>query len=158
MDINNSILIKYTDDEYGRSAKELGLIKRAYDGDAGIDLPIVLSKSEELEGGLSIFPDNRVILHTGICAAFPAGYWGRIVHRSSTEKKYRLRVIEGIIDEYRAELLIQVHNSNSFPVIIKHGQRLAQLIISKTYNFPCVEVDELPPSTRGLNGFGSSGS
>ena len=148
--------IAYTNDEYGKLAKELGLIKHSYDGDAGIDLPNILI-GEHKAHGLEIYPGDRVMLHTGITAAFPDGYWGRIIHRSSTEKKYRLRIIEGVIDQYRGELLVQVNNMNSYPIKIEHGQRLAQLILAKTASFKCREVDALRPSSRGSLGFGSSG-
>lgn len=91
---------------------------------------------------------------------FPIGYYGRIVHRSSTEKNHRLRVIEGIIDDYRGELYLQVHNTNSCKVSVYHGDRLGQLILARTYPFPIQAVEdneELRPSKRGFNGFGSSG-
>ena len=153
---DTSVDIQYTEDEYGRASKELGLIKHAYEGDAGIDLPVVLLESER-KLGLTIWPGDRIILHTGMRLAFPEGYWGRIIHRSSTEKLHRLRVIEGVIDQYRGELLVQVHNMNTFPIIVQHGQRLGQLILLKTASFKCREVSELPPSQRGTRGFGSSG-
>jgi dUTP pyrophosphatase len=151
------LLLEYTKDEFGEESKKLGLIKYAYPGDAGIDLPTVLLRSDQ-QHGLTIFPGDRVILHTGMKMAFDDGYWGRIVHRSSTEKRHRLRVIEGTIDKYRGEILVQVHNGNTFPVIIQHGQKLGQLIILPTaVNVPTV-VDELPASERGSKGFGSSGA
>lgn len=153
----NFIDVQYTDDEYGAAAKKLGLIKHAYAGDAGIDLPTILPISDR-EKGLTIFPGDRIMLQTGLRMAFPKGYWGRIIHRSSTEKAYRLRVIEGVIDDYRGPLLVQVHNMNSFPIQVLHGQRMAQLILAKTASFNAREVDNLPPSERGTNGFGSSGT
>jgi dUTP pyrophosphatase len=152
---NNFIDIKYTDDEFGAAASELGLIKRVYEDDAGIDLPTVLLERER-NHGLTIFPDNRVMLHTGIKMAFPEGYWGLIIHRSSTEARHRLRIIEGVIDQYREEILVQAHNGNTYPITIKHGQRLGQLIIIKNTPFKARIVDKLRPSTRDCNGFGSS--
>jgi dUTP pyrophosphatase len=152
----STIDVIYTTDEYGKAAKELGLIHHSYDRDAGIDLPTILTGEYRVHG-VTVYPGERQMLHTGICVAFPKGYWGRIIHRSSTEKKYRLRVIEGVIDDYRGELLVQVHNMNSFPIKIEHGQRIGQLIVLKTASFKCREVNALPPSERGANGFGSSG-
>lgn len=154
---HNYIDVKYTDDEYGRAAEELGLIAHAYDDDAGIDLPIVLSANER-DNGIVLAPHERRLLHTGICTAFPEGYWGLIIHRSSTEYKQQLRVVEGIIDNYRDELLIHVHNihnTESKPII--HGQKLGQLILMKTAGFRARIVSTLRPSERGTNGFGSSG-
>lgn len=153
---DNFIDIEYLDDEYGVAAQELGLIKHAYEGDAGIDLPTILAK-EDREHGLTIFPGDRVMLHSGMRMAFPDGYWGRIIHRSSTEKRHRLRIIEGVIDQYRGELLVQIHNMNTFPIVIQHGQRIAQLILVKTASFKARVVDKLRASARGANGFGSSG-
>lgn len=149
--------IEYTNDEYGVESQKLGLIKYAYEGDAGIDLPVVLLRSDYAHG-LTVYPGDRIILHTGMKIAFPQGYWGRIIHRSSTERRHRLRVIEGVIDEYRGEILVQVHNGNTFPIVIQHGQKLAQLILAKIcWSVPRI-VEKLPPSSRGANGFGSSGA
>ena len=107
---------------------------------------------------MQIWPGERVILHTGVVMEFPVGYWGRIIHRSSTERRSRLRIIEGVIDDYRGEILIQVHNGNSCHASVEHGHKLAQLIIHKTANFECEPADELRPSVRGAKGFGSSGA
>lgn len=157
---NNEIRYKYTDDEYGREAKKIhgfSPIKRAYDGDAGIDLPVILKEEHRKVGAMEVWPNEREMLHTGICMEFPIGYYGRIIHRSSTEKNHRLRVIEGVIDDYRGELLVQVHNTNSCKVSVYHGDRLSQLIIARTYPFVVNEAEELRPSVRGSKGFGSSG-
>jgi hypothetical protein len=95
----------FTDDEYGKAARALHMkthgLKFAYHGDAGIDIPIVLSKEDQARGHKKIWPNERDILHTGIVIEFPEGYHGRVIHRSSSERHYRLRIIEGIIDDYR---------------------------------------------------------
>lgn len=158
---NKTIRYKYTDDQYGKSAKEIhankNMLSRAYKGDAGIDLPIVLSDEDIKHGFKRIWPNEREMLHTGIIMEFPIGYYGRIIHRSSTEKTHRLRVIEGIIDDYRGEILVQVHNQNSSTVDVYHGDRLSQLILSKSFPFKLENATNLRPSTRGAKGFGSSG-
>jgi dUTP pyrophosphatase len=157
----NYIKFIYTDDEYGEMAKELhrtmGGLRRSYDGDAGIDLPVILSKEEQNHGSKKIWPGEREMLQTGLIMEFPVGYYGRIIHRSSTEKVSRLRVVEGIIDDFRGPLFVQVHNQNTTSVDVYHGTRLGQLILSKTCPFQVVEANELRPSARGSNGFGSSG-
>ena len=159
---NEKIRYKYLNNEYGEIARKLHVennigLKYAYEGDAGIDLPIVLSEEDRKHDGLEIWPNERIMLHTGFAMEFPIGYYGRIVHRSSTEKKHRLRVIEGIIDDYRGEILVQVHNPNTCMVKVHHGDRLGQLIIVQTCPFGIEESKELRSSTRGSNGFGSSG-
>jgi len=158
--MNSKIKYKYLDNEFGKEAREIhkkSPLKRAYPGDAGIDLPVILSEAHRKHGGIEVWPNEREILHTGIYMEFPVGYYGRIIHRSSTEKNHRLRVIEGIIDDYRGEILVQVHNTNTCKVKVYHGDRLAQIILARTYPFPIEEAQELRPSARGSNGFGSSG-
>ena len=151
----------YTDDEYGEAARELHKARKlgpTYPGDAGIDLPIVLSVEDRKHGKKVIWPGEREMLHTGIIMEFPPGYFGRIVHRSSTEKVFRLRVVEGIIDNgFRGPLKSHVYNGNTCQAEVYHGDRLAQLILAKTASFQCTEVDKLNPSSRDVSGWGSSG-
>lgn len=158
---NNKIRFTFTENEFGEIAKEFynknGSISRAYIGDAGIDLPVMLTEEEQKHGSKKIWPNEREMLHTGIIMEFPIGYYGRIIHRSSTEKIHRLRVIEGVIDDYRGEILVQVHNQNTACVDIYHGSRIAQLILAKTCPFFIEHADKLRQSERGSNGFGSSG-
>lgn len=160
-DVSGKIKFTFTDNEYGEMAKNFyqqnGSINRAYAGDAGIDLPVMLSKDEQSHGSKKVWPNEREMLHTGIIMEFPTGYYGRIIHRSSTEKIHRLRVIEGVIDDYRGEILVQVHNQNTACVDVYHGSRIAQLILSKTCPFLIEYADKLRESDRGANGFGSSG-
>ena len=154
---NHVTYFSYTDDEYGRLAQKLhsetGGLRYAYDGDAGFDLPAIVP-----DGVLTIWPNEREMLHTGIIIEMPFGYYSRITHRSSTEKRYRLRIVEGTIDNaYRGELLVQVHNPNSAQLQVKHGHKYAQLIVCKTASFPLEYKEKLTPTVRGGNGFGSSG-
>lgn len=158
---SNKIKFTYAKDEFGESARELhdkmGIPRYAYPGDAGFDLPIVLSKEDIKNNKQIIWPNERGILHTGMIFEFPVGFHGRIVHRSSCEKNYRLRVIEGIIDDYRGEVLIQVANQNSCQIEVQHGNKLAQMIILPNAGFEICFADELRPSKRSNKGFGSSG-
>ncbi len=149
---NIPLKIEFTDED----AKSFGL-KMAYQGDAGMDLRIILDKKNR-EAGYTLYPGDRQLFSTGFKMELPEGFWARITHRSSTENKLRLRVIEGTIDQgYRGDLFVQVHNPNTFPLTIKHGDRLAQMIIHEII-VPDIEVvGSLSESTRGANGFGSSG-
>jgi dUTP pyrophosphatase len=91
----------------------------------------------------------------------PEGYWCLITHRSSTENKLRLRIINGVIDTgYRGAIFTQVHNTNTFPITINHGDRLSQMVLHEVIvpKFHFLEDnEELDESVRGENGFGSSG-
>jgi dUTP pyrophosphatase len=103
-------------------------------------------------------PGESRDLPTGIAVEFPAGYWGRITGRSSTLRKRGLFVNEGVIDAgYRGELLVYVTNRQSTRVEVASGERLAQLIVQPVVQAPAEWSDELSPSDRGTNGFGSTG-
>lgn len=128
-----------------------------YDGDAGADLYVYLDPKDR-EEGLTIFPNEREKIATGLCLGLPKGYWARITHRSSTEKRLRLRVVEGTIDNgYTGPLFVQLHNGNSFPIKFHHGDRLAQLILCPIIQGNYKIVDKLPETDRGNSGFGSTG-
>ncbi len=140
-----------------KEAEKFGLPKYAYEGDAGVDLTTVLDEADQ-KNGITIFPHERALLPTGIAIEIPEGYWGSIQHRSSTEKKFRLRVVQGTIDTgYRGPLYVQVSNTNSFPITIHHGDRIAQLIFIKKTHMKFQQVHALSETERNANGFGSSG-
>jgi dUTP pyrophosphatase len=145
--------VKFLDPE----AKRFGLPLFAYEGDAGADLRVILPKDQR-ETGVTIYPGDRILLSCGIALDIAPGYWGRLTHRSSTERRLRLRVVEGTIDNgFKGELFTQVHNPNTFPINISHGDRIAQIIFHKLNQMVFEEVNELAQSDRGTNGFGSSG-
>ena len=64
----------------------------------------------------------------------------------------------GIIDSlYRNEIKVKLYNNGEKPYVVAKGDRIAQGII---FELPIVEVKEvleISASTRGANGFGSSG-
>jgi dUTP pyrophosphatase len=159
---DDPVYFTYTDDEYGEMAKEWhktnGIPFYVYEGDAGFDLPIMLSKEDQKHGSKIVWPGERELLHTGLRLQLPPGKYGRITHRSSTEKRYRLRIIEGIIDNaFRGAIFIQVHNMNDCKIDIYHGHRYAQLIICNIHKHKIEYKDKLSDTNRGQSGFGSTG-
>lgn len=138
------------------SAKRFPLIHVAKDGDVGMDLPAVL---DEHPNGLTVSPNGRVVVPTGIYLELPKGYWASIEARSSTSKQMML-VPKGVIDEgYRGELFAVLINVGSEPVVIHDGDRYVQLILHKREIDGVIleEVEELSKSERGTDGFGSTG-
>lgn len=147
------VKVKVVDQE----VHKFGLPKYRKSGDAGADLFVILPKEERKEG-LTIFPGERKLLDTGLHVELPEGHYAQITHRSSTEKRFRLRVVGGTIDNgYRGRLFAQVSNDNTFPVTVQHGDRIAQLILMPLIQAEFVEVAELSDSDRGEGGFGSTG-
>ncbi len=133
------------------------LPQHQHEGDAGADLYVYLDPDDR-EEGLTIFPDQRELIATGLHVVLPTDIWARITHRSSTERRLRLRVVEGTIDNgYTGPLFVQVHNGNTFPIKVQHGDRLAQLILCPIIQGNFGVIDELPDTDRGASGFGSTG-
>ena len=119
---------------------------------------MVLSEDEKKEGKY-IYPGERALLSTDLKMEIKGDFWGFITHRSSTEKRLRLRVIEGVIDrDYTGPIFVQVANDKSFVIHVRHGDRLAQMIMIPRVVANFSETDVMSETERGEKGFGSSGS
>ncbi len=124
---------------------------RAHEGDAGWDL----YTSQDVR----IPPNSFTDVHVDLAIALPPGVWAMITGRSSTIRKYKLRVETAIIDNgYRGEMYVGVWNHNNKSIFIRRGTRLAQVILFRLVTVRrWKKVKKLPPSSRGTGGFGSSG-
>jgi dUTP pyrophosphatase len=126
--------------------------ERAYAGDAGLDL----ASCEHAVLG----PGERATVGTGLAVAIPEGHAGFVQPRSGLAARHGISVVNspGLIDAgYRGELrvvLLNTDRNESFTV--EPGMRIAQLVVLRLPELELVEVDELPPSERGVRGFGSS--
>lgn len=133
--------------------KDLPLPKKAYEGDAGMDL---LSAED-----LLIDPGERALISTGIAIEIPPGYAGFVQPRSGLAIKHGIGVVNspGLIDSnYRGEIkVILINMDKEARYKIKRADKIAQLVIKKVESPTFVVVDELNDSKRGKNGFGSSG-
>jgi len=64
----------------------------------------------------------------------------------------------GVVDaDYRGEIMILMHNLSPQPFTFHEGDRVAQLVLEKIAECNAILANELPESTRGNGGFGSSG-
>lgn len=125
---------------------------RAHVTDAGADLFSIEN--------CVISPGERRPVSTGISLEIPEGYYGRIAPRSGLALKSGIDVLAGVVDSsYRGEVKVILLNTdqNGFDFEIKTGDKIAQLIIEKHYNFEFEVVDNLEETTRGTGGFGSTG-
>lgn len=123
-----------------------------YGEDAGLDLHAgerkVLKKGE------------YKLIKTGIKIAIPEGYGGFVYPRSGLALKYGITVLnaDGVIDPgYRGEIGILLINHGENVFEIKKGDRIAQLIIHRTFSVEWDEVEDLDKSNRGAGGFGHTG-
>lgn len=100
------------------------------------------------------------MIKTGIRMALPEGWMAMIFPRSSIGSKTPLRLSNsvGIIDEeYRGPVNVLYDNLSDSEYTINAGDRIAQLLVIPSYKFQPQVVTDLPDSTRGENGFGSTG-
>ena len=128
----------------------------AYQSDhaAGIDL------MADIAGPIEMAPRERRAIQTGIAIEIPQGYEGQVRPRSGRALREGLALINspGTIDaDYRGEVKVLLVNLGEQPIVIKPGDRIAQLIVSPVVRADIVEVEELAPSTRGPGGFGHTG-
>lgn len=141
--------VRYVNFELGDGAKEP---YKKHIGDAGWDLFV----SEDCD----IKPGETVDVHTNIKIDMPPYLYARIVGRSSTLRKHRLMVNEGIIDNgYTGELFVCIHNLGTETFHVEKGMRLAQVLFYNIEDVRWCQVDEVipTPGKRGNNGFGSTG-
>jgi dUTP pyrophosphatase len=126
------------------------------DLEAGYDFSACLTDVEGMS--VTIPAWGRKIISTGLAVAVPHGYYGRIAPRSGLAAKHGLDVGAGVVDEtYRGLISIILFNLSDQPFTVHHGDRIAQMVIEKVGQTRMVLVDELPASSRGDRGFGSSG-
>lgn len=119
-------------------------------GAAGADLRS--TKNVEIE------PGENTLVPLGIWLEIPKGYVGKLYIRSSLSKKLLLANSVGIIDsDYRGEVMARFYNSQKETIVIKSGERVAQIIIEKTIPTEYIKVDNLDTTERGIGGFGSTG-
>jgi dUTP pyrophosphatase len=105
-------------------------------------------------------PGERAAVPAGISIALPEGYEAQVRPRSGLALKHGLTLLNtpGTIDaDYRGPLKVILVNLGREDVVIKRGERIAQMIISPVTRALLQEVDELPPTDRGPGGFGSTG-
>jgi dUTP pyrophosphatase len=136
-----------------RLREDAVLPKRAYPGDAGLDL----AACERRELG----PGERAVVGTGLAVAIPDGYAGFVQPRSGLADEHGITIVNapGLIDSgYRGELkVILLNTDRSQHFVIEPGMRIAQLVVLEVPELELVERDELPVTTRGARGHGSSG-
>lgn len=122
-------------------------------GDAGADL----ATAEDVD----LAPGERAVVRTGIAIALPDGYAGFVHPRSGLAARHGVTLVNapGTIDAgYRGEIkVILLNTDTSRPVVLRRGDRVAQLVIQRVENATFREVAALPESVRGPDGLGSTG-
>ncbi len=144
------IKIKRLDKKY----TDIPLPEYSTDGSAGMDIRAAIDNEIILKKGkIGLVPTN-------LSVEIPKGYEIQVRPRSGLALKHGIGVLNspGTIDsDYRGEIKIIMMNFSDEDFIIKSGDRIAQLVVSKVYLAKFSETDNLNDSHRGEGGFGHTG-
>lgn len=122
----------------------------AHSDDAGMDM--------YAHENVTLAPGERHAVTTGIAMAIPEEYVGLVWDKSGRALHDGLTTLAGVVDaSYRGEIQIVLLNCTDKPVMISFGEKIAQLLIQPVLHAVLEEVDELPQTSRGTGGFGSTG-
>ena len=127
----------------------INLPSYATDGSIGLDLQVTHDAV--------CYPGEYVKCHTGLAIELPTNHVGMICNRSSLSLR-GLQVGGGIIDpDYRGEVVVILNNIGPDALVIKEGERVAQLLVLPVAKVNMYPVDELSTTERNAGGFGSTG-
>ena len=122
-------------------------------GAAGMDLHAAVFDP------VTIHPQRRALISTGLSVAVPAGYEMQIRSRSGLALKAAVIVLNapGTIDsDYRGDVAVILFNAGTEPFTVNRGDRIAQAVVAPVVRAAWVEVDDLDATERGDGGFGST--
>ena len=132
---------------------ELPLPSYAHPGDAGADLLTTVD--------VTLAPGERALVPTGVAIALPPGHVALVHPRSGLAARHGLSIVNtpGTVDAgYRGEIKVLLINHDPHEaVVLRRGDRVAQLVVQRFERARFVEVDQLPDSVRGGGGYGSTG-
>ncbi len=122
---------------------------------AGMDL------RANLDAEIIMQPLDRVLVPTGLFIELPVGYEAQVRPRSGLAIKKGIGVLNspGTVDaDYRGEIKVILINLSKEEFIVKDGERIAQMIISKHEQAEWIQVEVLEETERGAGGFGHTGN
>lgn len=126
----------------------------ATNGASGMDIRACLP------GPVTLAPMERYLVPTGLYIELPTGYEAQVRPRSGLAINQGITCLNspGTIDsDYRGELKVILINLSNEIQAINNGDRIAQMIISKTEKAELIVVQELNESLRNSGGFGHTG-
>lgn len=137
-----------------RPEKEIILPKYMTTYASGMDVCACLDDDYHLES-------QRVgLIPTGLAVSIPEGYEIQVRPRSGLALNHQIGLLNspGTIDaDYRGELKIILFNFGENPYVIRHGDRIAQLVVSQVFRADLELVVVLDETHRDAGGFGHTG-
>ena len=99
-----------------------------------------------------------VRIPTGLAFAVPPGLDAQIRPRSGLASRGVLSTLGTLDADYRGELFLSLYTvSPEIRHVVEHGDRVAQLIITRLTDIEFALREELPETGRGAGGHGSTG-
>ena len=123
-------------------------------GSSGMDLMAFIKDP------IKIAPNTSALIPTGISVAISSDVEIQIRSRSGLAAKSSISVLNspGTIDsDYRGELKIILFNHSKEEFVVRNNDRIAQMVLMPVLKIDFEEVDNLPDTLRGSDGFGSTG-
>jgi dUTP pyrophosphatase len=127
------------------------------------DVYVVVDEAES-DSGLTkvrtLRSGQRATLRTGVASAIPKGWRAKFEERSGLAAKKGIQILGGCLDsDYRSEWKVIILNSGPESYEIANGDRVMQVKFERVpeVRFKQVTIEELPQTTRGAGGFGSTG-
>lgn len=131
----------------------------ATEGSGAMDVSCVI---DNMDGEVTLLPGQSHVFHTGLTMAVPFGWTLKVYSRSGHGFKFDTRLANGtgIIDsDYRDEVMIKLRNDGNKPVVIKSGERIAQMMLVETPRINIRLVGKLSnPQSSRIGGLGSTGT
>ncbi|NHF71800.1 dUTP diphosphatase [Paracoccus xiamenensis] len=125
-------------------------------GAAGADLRADLGRGAEM----TLAPLERKLIPTGLRMQIPAGFEVQVRARSGAALRDGLSLVNGVgtIDaDYRGPVGVIAINLSEKSLVIRHGDRIAQIVVAPVVQARFVAAEALDDTARGAGGFGSTG-
>jgi dUTP pyrophosphatase len=124
------------------------------------DLSAGMDLRANLEEEVVLKPFERKLIPTGLFIELPEGYEAQVRPRSGLAIKKGITVLNspGTIDaDYRGEIMVILINLSQEDFVIRHGERIAQMVVSSHEKIEWKESAQLEETERGDGGFGHTG-
>ncbi|WP_294346986.1 dUTP diphosphatase [Prosthecochloris sp.] len=121
---------------------------------AGMDLAACLDAPVEID------PFTTALIPTGLCIELPEGFEAQLRPRSGLALKHLISLPNSpatIDADYRGEVKVILVNYGKKPFRVQHGDRIAQMVVSRYEHVTLEEVNSLSQTVRGEGGFGHTG-
>ena len=124
-------------------------------GAAGADLRADLEGAE-----ITLTPMERRLIPTGLRMQIPPGFEVQVRARYGAALRDGLSLVNGVgtIDaDYRGPVGVIVINLSDVPLVIRHGDRIAQIVVAPVVQAIFTPAQSVNETARGSGGFGSTG-